>query len=145
MIELIIRIGFSLLIVLGLMWGLAKLARRPLGGRNGGAVSVLARQQLTRGSAVAVVRVADRALVLGVTENQISLLADADLDVIEAYQPERNVRREAVPLPDPSGVPPVVKTAGDRGWSGDGRLAGSLLSPGTWRQTVRFLRQGGKS
>src|SRR2546421_12187413 len=79
MLELVLRIGFSLLVVLGLLWVLAKLARRPLAGRGGGTVAVLARQQITRGATVAVVRVLDRALIVGVTDGQVNLLGEADL------------------------------------------------------------------
>ena len=50
------RIGFSLLVVFGPMWGLAKVARRVPGGSRGtGTLSVLNRQQLARGAAVTVV------------------------------------------------------------------------------------------
>ncbi len=34
MIEMILRIGFSLLVVLLMMWGLARVARRPLARRG---------------------------------------------------------------------------------------------------------------
>lgn len=139
MLELTIRIVFSLLVVLALMWGTAKLLRRPLAGRSQGAVSILARQQLTRGSSVAVVRVADRALILGVTDAGVSLLADADLDLIESYQPERNVRREAVTLPGAAPTTPDPTSVGM-----PGRLAGSLLSFGTWKQAAQAIRGGGR-
>ena len=121
MIELVLRIGFSLLIVFGLMWGLAKLARRPLGGKRGsGSLSVLNRQQLSRGSSVAIVQVADKALVLGVTDQQVSLLGETDLEVFEKH-PHTAERRAAAPVtPD--------------------KLEGSVLSPGTWRSTLDFLR-----
>jgi flagellar protein FliO/FliZ len=41
-------------------------------------VEVIARHGLSRGSSVAVVRLGDRALVLGVTEHQVSLLTEID-------------------------------------------------------------------
>ena len=123
MIELTVRIIFSLLIVFGLLWGLAKLARRPLSGRGGGFLQVVARQQLTRGSAVAVVKVADRALILGVTEQGVTLLADADPALFEAPSPA------------------ITKPAVDRAE----RLAGSALSPATWRQAFAFFRSRGGS
>jgi flagellar protein FliO/FliZ len=88
-VELALRIAFSLLVVFGLLWALARLARRPLAGRRGGALRVLARQQLSRNSSVAVVRVADRALVLGVTDAGVSLLADADPALFEEPAPVR--------------------------------------------------------
>ena len=87
MIELGLRITFSLLVVLVMMWGVARAVRRPLAGRAGGLVAVLGRQQLTRNSAVTVVRVADRAFVLGVTDNQVTLLAETALDAVESPQP----------------------------------------------------------
>ncbi|HWH01295.1 MAG TPA: flagellar biosynthetic protein FliO, partial [Pilimelia sp.] len=96
MLELLLRITVSLLVVFGLMWGLARLARRPLGGgRGGSALAVLARQQLGRSSAVAVVRVVDRALVLGVTDNQITLLGEADLAAVQAVTGAPGARRGA--------------------------------------------------
>jgi flagellar protein FliO/FliZ len=132
-IELVLRIGFSLLVVLGLMWMLAKLARRrPLGGRGGATLTVLARQQLSRSASVTIVQVADRALVLGVTDGQISLLAEADPAALRQPAAEPVERRDAVRLDAP--VAPALS-------SSPPRLAGSVLSPATWRQTVEFLRE----
>src|SRR5438128_11636822 len=96
MLELVLRIGFSLLVVLGLLWALARVARRPLAGRGGGTIAVLARQQITRGSTVAVVRIADRALILGVTDGQVTLLGEADPAVLTGA--EAAARRESVPV-----------------------------------------------
>ena len=130
MIELVLRIGFSLLIVFGLMWGLAKMARRPLSARHGtGSLSVLNRQQLSRGSSVAVVQVADRALVLGVTDQQVSLLGETTLAAFEKH-PHGGERRDPLTLP-PGVVSPAVP---------QDKLDGSLLSPRTWRSTMDFLR-----
>jgi flagellar protein FliO/FliZ len=127
MVELVLRIVFSLLVVLGLLWALARIARRPLAGRGGGTVTVLARQQLTRGAAVAVVRVADRALILGVTDGQVSLLGETDPATLgQSAAGEPIARRESVPL---SSTPQR------------GGLDGSALSPRTWSQTVQFLRE----
>jgi flagellar protein FliO/FliZ len=129
-IELVLRIAFSLLIVLLLMWGLAKLARRPLtGGRGGpGALAVITRQQLGRGSSVAVVRVADRALVLGITDNQVSLLGEADLAAVEEHMhAPSHERRDSVEIGDT--IQPVSP------------LEGSALSPRTWGAAVNFLRE----
>jgi flagellar protein FliO/FliZ len=96
LIELVLRIGFSLLIVFGLMWALARVARRPLSGRRGpGSLAVLHRQQLSRGSSVAVVQVAGRALVLGVTDQQVSLLGETDL---AAFQSDLHVAEQRTPV-----------------------------------------------
>jgi flagellar protein FliO/FliZ len=95
--ELVLRIGFSLFVVLGLMWALARVVRRPLGaGRAHGQLAVLNRQQLTRGAAVTVVKVADRAMILGITEQQVSFLGEADLTEFE----EHHGRRDGGELPE---------------------------------------------
>jgi flagellar protein FliO/FliZ len=125
MIEVAVRILVALVVVLGLMWAIARVARRPLGGR-GGAVAVMARQPLTRTASVAVVRVGEQAYVLGVTDQNVSLLAEADPAAIEAAASSHEVR-EKVPL-DALGP----------------KLAGSALSPATWRQAVDALRGGRK-
>lgn len=136
MFELIVRIGFSLIIVLALMWLLARATRKKVGGRNGDALSVISRQSLSRGSSVAVVKVADRALVLGVTENQVTLLGETDLAALER-QLEASERRDAVSLdadgaPEPATAPRLGR---------DTLLDGSLLSGKTWRTAMDFLRE----
>ena len=96
MFELVLRIGFSLFVVLGLMWALARVVRRPLGaGRAHGQLAVLNRQQLTRGAAVTVVKVAGRAMILGITEQQVSFLGEAELT---DFEPPHE-RRDNVDLP----------------------------------------------
>jgi flagellar protein FliO/FliZ len=140
-IELTIRIAFSLLVVIALMVGMAKLARKPLGiRRGGGLIEVLGRQQLSRGASVAVVRIADKAMVLGVTDGRVSLISEADLTTIEEYQPEPPVKREALSLEslDAAAGSPVASRPG--GAMGTG-LGGSVLSPDTWKQTMQFLRE----
>ena len=125
---MVLRIGFSLLVVLGLMWGLAKVARRvPGGNRGAGTLSVLNRQQLARGAAVTVVQVGDKALILGVTDQQVSLLGETELADFEKHG--HHEHRDPVPL-----------LPGDTVLENDGRLAGSVLSPRTWTSTLDFLR-----
>jgi len=131
-IELVLRIGFSLLIVFGLMWGLARVVRRPLGGKRGtGALAVLSRQQLSRGSAVAIVQVHDRALILGVTDQQVSLLGEAALEAFEAHGHHHEHRDHVTVETGDLLLPPAHP---------EGRLDGSLLSPRTWGSTLDFLR-----
>ena len=153
MLEIALRIGFSLLVVFGLMWALAKVAKRPLAGRGGAAMSVLARQQLTRSASVAVIRVADRALVVGVSEGQVTLLGETDLVAMEQQLAGPAAIREAVALDGPGSLDSSADPDCTPAPNGDattpaphagapalGRLAGSLLSPATWRFTVDFLR-----
>ncbi|MFI7596939.1 flagellar biosynthetic protein FliO [Actinoplanes sp. NPDC049681] len=138
MFELVLRIGFSLLVVFGLMWGLARVARRGgLGRRGSGNLSVLNRQSLSRGSSVAVVQVADRALILGVTDNQVSLLGETELDAF-AHEPHGiSLKRDPVAVQPDDVLPPAHPTVLPHH---GGRLEGSILSPRTWTSTIDFLR-----
>ena len=92
------RLLVSLAFVLGLMWLLARRVKRPTKA-NGKLVDVLSRQQLTRTASVAVVRVGEQALILGVTDGQVSVLGEADLAQIQAQLetqiPVRPTRRAA--------------------------------------------------
>lgn len=139
MIELTIRIIFSLLVVLGLMWALARVARRPLAGRAMGPISVLARQSLTRNASLALVRVGDQALVLGVTDQAVTLLAEADPS-LAAVNGRSSERRESLPLESLHLTPLPVMTSGHD--APNGSLYGSILSPATWRQAAAVVRRG---
>ncbi len=81
------RLILSLAVVIGLMWFAARVVRkRGIGGPNrkpGVHIDVIARKTLGRNSSIAVVRAADRGMIVGVTDNHITKLADADLDAIE--------------------------------------------------------------
>ncbi|MBG0818494.1 flagellar biosynthetic protein FliO [Planomonospora sp. ID82291] len=140
MFETVLRITFSLLVVLLLVWGLSKAARKPLAGRGGGLLTVVARQQLTRNSSVAVVRVTDRALVLGVTDGQVTLLAEADLEAVERYGEHSGQR---IPVSLPAVLPSADSSPADAGTAGQGpgALAGSALSPRTWKTALEILRE----
>jgi flagellar protein FliO/FliZ len=137
-LELVVRIVFSLLVVLGLMWMLARLARRPLS-RRGGTLTVLARQQLSRTASVAVVQVADRAFVLGITDGQVTLLGETDPTALTRPD-ETELRRTTVDLDATTGSGAGARDAPVPVPTG-GRLEGSILSPRVWRQTVHFLRE----
>jgi flagellar protein FliO/FliZ len=166
------RLLLSLAVVLGLMWIIARRVRRGAGGRarNGRVIDVLSRQQLSRTASVAVVRVLDQALILGVTDGQINVLGKADLDAARASvdadpprrivpvksldaaparqvasqsldaAPARQVASRAVVAP---GRPKRVARAAGVEQStapAKGVLAGSALSLGTWKQAVESLR-----
>ena len=87
--ALLARLVISLGVVLALMWVAAKLLARSGGGRRGPRVarpvpiSVLARQSLGKNSSVAVVHAAGKALIVGITDSQVTLLAEGDVEVTE--------------------------------------------------------------
>lgn len=148
MLELTIRLVFSLAIVLGLLLLLARFGGRRFRGNRDAMVRVLHRQALSRGSAVSVVAVGSRVLVLGTTEQQVRVLTELDPEEVASSAPvlslaraaadrEPETRKEgagqAVPR-DTSGasVRALVRPTGRPG----GPLAGSVLSADTWRQAL---------
>lgn len=94
----VLRLAVSLGVVLTLLVLLARWARKrgvggTVGGRTGVEVELLTRRALSRGSALHVVRVGEQVLVLGVTDQQVSVLRELD------------------PLPAPALVPAVAAVA----------------------------------
>lgn len=91
--SLLLRLVVSLGVVLVLVRVAAGLLQRSTGigprRRRGPAeVEVLLRQPLGRRAAISVVRAGERALVLGVTEHTITLLAEDDTDALVPVVPD---------------------------------------------------------
>jgi len=94
LVPLLVRVVVSLGVVLVVMAGAAAVLRRSgvagtaASGRRGSRgrlpVEVIARHGLSRGASVSVVRFGGRALVLGVTEHQVSLLTEIDPAELDA-------------------------------------------------------------
>lgn len=83
MLELTVRLVVSLTIVVGLLLLLARVGQRKFRGAGDSMVQVVHRQPLSRTSSVAVVAVGSRVLVLGTTEQQVSVLAELDPDEVD--------------------------------------------------------------
>ena len=78
-VLLFLRVGFSLAIVLAMIWGVARFAKRrgKLPTRSSDAhLDVVARRQLGRRGSLLVVETANRTLLVGVTDSSIALVAD---------------------------------------------------------------------
>jgi flagellar protein FliO/FliZ len=95
LVTLLVRVVVSLGVVLAIMWGTAAVLRRSgvVGTapsarrgtrRRGVPLEVIARHGLSRTSSVAVVRLCGRALVLGVTDHQVTLLTEIDPAELDA-------------------------------------------------------------
>lgn len=121
--EIVLRVVFSLAAVLGLMWFLARVASRQMGGTHASVVRMIGRQSLGRTSSVAVVAVGERMLVLGVTEAGVRLLAELDADEIEvsAHAPHSVRGDDQLSTATTMPVPNLL-------------AHGSVLSAKTWRQ-----------
>jgi flagellar protein FliO/FliZ len=148
---LFLRTLAALAIVLGLVWGLARLSRRAQGG--GGKISakvgaragmfgearitVVTKRSLSRSSGVAVVRVGDRTLVLGTTPHQVTLLAELAQDgVLSADQMSAHHLTPDQMSADQTLVGPVFPDTNDTPWK-----ATSRQSPPAWDAVISTLRE----
>jgi flagellar protein FliO/FliZ len=130
------RTLLALGVVLGLVWGLSHLSRRAQGGtrnrmrsRSGNAaaqdlrVTVLTRRSLSRSSAIAVVRVGDRNLVIGTTPQNVTLLTELPLQEWELADDETTALN-------------TTGAANDTPWK-----ATSRQTPLAWDAVISTLRE----
>lgn len=133
---LLLRLLGSLALVVGLLLLIARFAGRRFRTTNGAAIQVVHRQALGRGQGVAVVAVGTRVLVLGTTEQQVTLLAEVEPDEVGL-----DLEADALAVvPGDEDEPATASPA--RTQTPQGALAGSLLSAQTWKQT--FAAVSGK-
>ena len=139
MTWMIVRLVLCLAFVGGVLLFASRVAqKRGIGGTTG-VIEVVARQRMGRSSSISVLRVAGRVLVVGSTEEQVTLLAEVEDDELQTALT--------------AAVPPARTGGGDgtgerspgrpaRGGSGgSGVLAGSVLDRGTWTSVVQELRE----
>jgi flagellar protein FliO/FliZ len=124
-VEVAVRVVFSLAVVFGLIWLVARTSTRRFGGAARSMVRVVARQPLARSASLAVVEVGERVLVVGVSEHGVSLLTE--MDPAELPAPEAEAAPSA-PSPVPGAAPAAQVTTRPAG------LGGSVLSSQTWKQ-----------
>jgi flagellar protein FliO/FliZ len=84
------RLVVSLAVVIGLMWVAATVLRKrgmapgnSRRGLRGVQVELLARKPLGRNASIAVIRVGERSMVVGVTDHTVTKLDDADVTEID--------------------------------------------------------------
>ncbi|MFC6154112.1 FliO/MopB family protein [Nocardioides yefusunii] len=136
MFELTLRLVFSLAVVIGLLLIALRITGKRMAGGADALVRVVHRQPLGRSSSVAVVTVGSRVLVLGTTEQQVTLLTE--LDPEEIVSSETVDEAMASDGTSPGGLAPGVHLG--KG----GPLAGSLLSADTWKQTWSAVSAKGR-
>lgn len=142
-----VRVVFSLAVVLAVMWGLSRVmrgGRTPVKGQHA-RLDVVARTSLGKHSSVIVLRTGDRGLIVGVTDHAISVLGEMDLPTEE---PVAEVRTPIAITADGSvtDAPAITAAPGRRRHAAveptqTSTLAGSVLSPSTWRQTATAFRE----
>ena len=101
MTWMIIRLILSLAFIGGVLLFAARLAKKRGMGQGSGLIEVVARHRLGRTSTLNVVRIADVVLVVGATEEQVTLLAELDADSVDDALHDRTpARRPAIATHD---------------------------------------------
>ncbi len=145
MVELVVRLVFSLAVVLGMLVLLTRFSAKRFRGGADALVRVLHRQPLSRTSSVSVVTIGDRVLVLGTTEHQVRLLVELDPHELDHPAPVASVASasadgelETVNRTSPRHAAPLhaARSANLAARAAEGALAGSLLSAQTWKQAL---------
>ncbi len=138
-IRLVLSLGF---IAVVLLWA-ARLAKKKGLGQGNGLIEVVARQRMGRSSTVNVVRIADVVLVIGATEEHITLLAEVDSEIVDSALAERRVPApRPAPLPAADGsLPTRVGAPAVVGRTSNGMLAGSVFDRAGWGTFVHSLRE----
>jgi flagellar protein FliO/FliZ len=137
MTWMIIRLILSLAFIAVVLLFAARVAKKRGLGQGNGLIEVVARQRMGRASSVNVVRIADVVLVVGATEEQVTLLAEVDAESVEAALAER--RGPVRPVPDASGTPGVPAPRATR--ATNPALAGSVFDRNGWGALVNQLRE----
>lgn len=135
-----VRVIGAVVIVLVLVALSARAARRAGVRGPGAGLRVIDRAGLSREASVAVVEVAGRAFVVGVTSHSVNVLSELDAEALARAKSSRQPR---------PGQPKVIRLAGGKDAVSaipaqttrePGRGSGSVLSPATWRQGIEALR-----
>ncbi len=138
-VWLLLRAVVALGAVLGLIWwGARRMThRRVVRSAFEPHVQVVDRHSLTRTTGVAVLAVGNRRLLVGFGDQQVGLLTEL-APVVAPLEPTGT---DVVPAP--RGQPEKVSATSERVSEDGGRrspLAGSVLHPQTWKDTLRALQ-----
>jgi len=137
MTWMIIRLVLSLAFIAVVLLFAARVAKKRGLGQGNGLIEVVARQRMGRTSTVNVVRIGDVVLVVGATEEQVTLLAEIDAETVEEALRERQapVRLGAAgPAPAGGSATLAARTT-------SGALAGSVFDRNGWGSLVHQLRE----
>lgn len=164
---LLLRVVLALACVLGLLWFVARrTGGRRASARRAPAIALVGRQSLGGRSAVALVEVAGRRLVLGVGEHGVTLLTEVGAEpeptdperifldaselerLLELEMPEPAVpapRRNAEPEPSPRPAPRTVPSSPAARKPAvpmpRNPLEGSILDATSWRRAVEAVQE----
>ena len=148
---LILRLGLSFALVLGLIWGLARIKKR-VSPTNAGTIQVLSKIPVSRKGSLLIVEVGGKKLMIGATDTSISLISEIEIapETVELKEDRRPVELDPymfgmLDSPESMGFEldpaEMDALASLKKSQPESKLAGSVLSPGTWRQLAEALRE----
>jgi flagellar protein FliO/FliZ len=137
MTWMIVRLVFSLAFIAAVLAFASRLAKKRGLGAGNGLIEVVARQRMGRASSVSVLRVAGRVLVVGSTDEQVTLLAEVEEEEVQTAL-AASPRGIALAATASDGSTPAPSLAAR---SGSGALAGSVLDRRAWTSFVTELRE----
>jgi len=137
---MIIRLILSLAFIGAVLFFAARLAKKRGLGQGNGLIEVVARQRMGRASTINVVRIADVVLVVGATEENVTVLTEMDPQAVDAALAERRpARLHAAPTGE-EGAHAAPSTA-VAGRTPSGVLAGSVFDRAGWGAFVHAVRE----
>jgi len=158
---LTLRFVVSLAVVIGLIWGLARVKKR-VSPKGTGTINLVSKVPVSKKGSLLLVEVGGKTMMLGATDTSITLLSviETSADIEEAKEDRRPLSLDALldeqlesglmldpdlqypdlQYPDLE-YPDYKEVAALHRPTGEGRLAGSVLSPTTWRQLTEVLRE----
>ncbi len=144
-LMVVLRVAVSLVVVLALVWYLARrLGRRGGDTTREAELRVLDRQSLTRRAGLAVVAAGDRRLLVGFSDQTVTLVTELApvpaLPKVPATPAPAAPAASAPSRPSRPSQPAVPTSVGLSANRQPGLLAGSVLSPATWQATVRAMQ-----
>lgn len=150
---LALRVLVSLGAVLAVLWVARRWLTTGKGRARGKEITVVAKQGLGAKASVAVVEAGGTRYLLGVTEHAVTVLDRLEPQPVSAAPPTTPIAlpsfsraleqaTEEARLREPIPLLPASRRAARQAESADrSPLAGSLLSPDTWRRTALALRR----
>jgi len=141
-VTLALRVAFSLAVVLGIVWVISRAMRGRSAQVQSVPLQVLSRTPVGKHSSIAVISAGQRGLIVGITQHSVQLLGDIDLPQAPAARAEVRTPIELSGHPDADILAALAGNhAAQAAGAASSALAGSLLSPGTWRQAVTAVRE----
>ena len=135
-----LRVALSLGVVLALLWFLHRRITRGSSARlPPAAITVLGKQAIGQKASVVVVQAEGKRFVLGVTEHSITVLHGEEAPLAPAVSFAAALAEStAGDIADETRAAVLVRPRN----RSQGPLAGSILSPATWRQAAAALGRG---